>query len=128
MLLTNFSPNIEKECVIKFDGHLVHGATALWCAAGSGHLNVVKLLIKNGADVNHKTRTNSTPLRAACFDGRLDIIKYLVAHKAAINLANTYNNTCLMISSYKGHLDVVSKQCFLMNNVHTHTHTNIVSN
>jgi Fem-1 homolog b len=113
MLLKNFSPNIEKECTIKVDGHLVHGATALWCAAGSAPINVVKLLIKSGADVNHKTRTSSTPLRAACFDGRLHVIKYLVTHNADINLANMYNNTCLMIASYKGYSDVVSTNCFL---------------
>jgi Fem-1 family protein b len=75
---------------------------------GAGHLNVVKTLVKAGANVNHATKTNSTPLRAACFDGRLDIVKYLTDHQADINIANKYNNTCLMIAAYKGHLDVVS--------------------
>lgn len=70
-LLNNFKPNIEQECTVKFDGHIVHGATALWCAAGSGHLNVIKLLIQYGANVNQKTKTHSTPLRAACFDGNV---------------------------------------------------------
>lgn len=56
---------------MKFDGHIVHGATAIWCAAGSGHLNVIKLLIQYGANVNQKTKTQSTPLRAACFDGNV---------------------------------------------------------
>jgi hypothetical protein len=40
----------------------------------SGHLNVIKLLVNHGANVNHRTDTDSTPLRAACFDGRLDIV------------------------------------------------------
>lgn len=76
---------------------------------GAGHLNVVKTLVKAGANVNHPTKTNSTPLRAACFDGRLDIVKYLTDHQADINISNKFNNTCLMIAAYKGHLDVVSK-------------------
>lgn len=75
----------------------------------TGHLSICKELVKAGADVNHPTKTNSTPLRAACFDGRLDIVKYLTYHKADIHIANKYNNTCLMIASYKGHLDVVSR-------------------
>lgn len=75
---------------------------------GAGHLNVVKTLVKFGANVNHLTKTNSTPLRAACFDGRLDIVKYLTEHNANIHIANKYNNTCLMIAAYKGHLEVVS--------------------
>lgn len=70
MLLSNFKPDLEMECTVKFDGHIVQGATAIWCAAGSGHLNIVKLLRQHGANVNHKTKTNSTPLRAACFDGK----------------------------------------------------------
>ena len=92
---------------VKFDGYSIEGATALWCAAGAGHFNIVKLLIDYGADVNHPTITNSTPLRAACFDGRLDIVKFLVEHNADYTIANKYKNTCLMISCYKGHTDVV---------------------
>lgn len=69
---------------------------------------MIKTLVKAGADVNHHTRANSTPLRAACYDGRLDIVKYLTHHDADIHIANKYNNTCLMIAAYKGHLDVVS--------------------
>ena len=64
--------------------------------------------MKAGADVNHPTKTNSTPVRAACFDGRLDIVKYLTDHSANIHIANSHNNTCLMIAAYKGHLDIVS--------------------
>jgi len=69
---------------------------------------VVKTLVNFNANVNHLTKTNSTPLRAACFDGRLDIVKYLTDHHADINIANKYNNTCLMIAAYKGHIDIVS--------------------
>lgn len=66
-----------------------------------------------GANLNFRTDTYSTPLRAACFDGRNDIVEFLVAHGADINLANSYNNTCLMISAYKGHTEVVE---FLLKN------------
>ena len=107
MLLMKFSPDLEIEGSAQFDGYLIEGATALWCAAGGGHLNVVRTLVERKANVNHATKTNSTPLRAACFDGRLDIVKYLVEHNADIHLSNKYNNTCLMIASYKGHLEVV---------------------
>nr|CAI5816886.1 unnamed protein product [Callosobruchus analis] len=107
-ILLSYDPNLEVEGTVKYDGYIIEGASALWVAACAGHLNIVKILIKHGADVNHATKTNSTPLRAACFDGRLDIVRYLIKHKADIHIANKYNNTCLMIASYKGHLDVVS--------------------
>ena len=132
MLLDRFSPDIEQEGEVKFDGYLIEGASPLWCAAGTyylkvsffflngpnpltnlgaGHLKVVKALVRAGADINHATKTSSTPLRAAAFDGRLDIVKYLIEHKANIHLANKYNNTCLMIAAFKGHLEVV--KCLL---------------
>ncbi|CAB3229079.1 unnamed protein product [Arctia plantaginis] len=109
ILLEKFRPpvRLETEGTVKFDEYVIEGATALWCAAGAGHLGIVKRLVRGGANVNHATRTLSTPLRAACFDGRLDIVKYLVRHGADIHKANKYNNTCLMIAAYKGHLDVV---------------------
>jgi len=69
---------------VNFDGETIEGAPPLWCAAAAGHLNIVKLLVKEGAVVNSTTRTNSTPLRAACFDGHYEIVKYLVEHGAGV--------------------------------------------
>jgi len=108
-LLQTFSYNtdVEAEGTVKFDGHMIEGATALWCAAGAGHQAIVQSLVSAGADVNHVTKTNSTPLRAACFEGRLDIVRFLCENKADFHIANKYNNTCLMISCYKGHQEVV---------------------
>ena len=111
MLLEHFNVDIEQEGTVKFDGYVIEGATALWCASGAGHFEIVKALVTCSADLNHATKSNSTPLRAACFDGRLDIVKHLVENNADINIPNKYNNTCLMIASYKGHTPVV--QCLL---------------
>ena len=103
-----FNVDIERTGKVKFESFVIDGASALWCASGAGHLPIVKFLVKSGADVNHTTKSNSTPLRAACFDGRADIVKYLIEEgKADFNIANKFNNTCLMIASFNGHLNVV---------------------
>lgn len=65
-----------------FDGETIEGAPPLWCAAAAGHLQLVRLLVRAGANVNSTTRTHSTPLRAACFDGHYDIVKFLVENGA----------------------------------------------
>lgn len=36
ILLTKFKPDLEQEGVVKFDGYVIEGATALWCAACAG--------------------------------------------------------------------------------------------
>ncbi|XP_053983870.1 protein fem-1 homolog B [Hylaeus volcanicus] len=107
ILLDKFKPDLEQEGTVKFDGCVVEKASALWCAAAAGHLPVVKSLVKAGADVNHPTGSQSTPLTTACSDGRLDIVKYLAEHNANINISNHVNNTCLMIAALKGHAEVV---------------------
>lgn len=69
---------------------------------GSGFLEIVKVLVGRGANVDCCTTTKSTPLRAACYLGRLDIVKHLVEHGANVNITNIFNSTCLMIASYRG--------------------------
>lgn len=36
MILTQFKPAIEMEGTVRFDGYVIEGASALWCAAGAG--------------------------------------------------------------------------------------------
>jgi hypothetical protein len=35
-MLTKFKPDLEKEGTVKFDGYVIEGASALWCAACAG--------------------------------------------------------------------------------------------
>ncbi|KAM9753716.1 protein fem-1 homolog B [Menidia menidia] len=107
LLLDHYRVDTEQTGTVRFDGYVIDGATALWCAAGAGHLEAVRLLVGRGANVNHTTVTSSTPLRAACFDGRLDIVRFLVEHGADLRITNKFSNTCLMIAAYKGHAAVV---------------------
>ncbi|KAG5672519.1 hypothetical protein PVAND_002642 [Polypedilum vanderplanki] len=102
-LIKRCHTDVEQCGSVIFDGETIENAPPLWCAAAAGHTNIVKLLIRYGANVNSTTKTNSTPLRAACFDGHLEIVKYLVAHGADIEIANRHGHTCLMIACYKGH-------------------------
>merc|ERR1719203_1826012 len=98
--------SVEQAGSVTFDGETIEGAPPLWCAAAAGHLEIVRLLVKSGANVNSTTKTNSTPLRAACFDGHFEIVKYLVEHNADIEVANRHGHTCLMIACYKGHFKI----------------------
>ncbi|XP_055716488.1 protein fem-1 homolog CG6966 [Phlebotomus papatasi] len=116
-LLQKCRVDVEQSGCVTFDGETIEGAPPLWCAAAAGHANIVKLLVKYGANVNSTTRTNSTPLRAACFDGHYEIVKYLVLCGADIEVANRHGHTCLMIACYKGHFKIAQYLLALKANV-----------
>lgn len=107
LLVDQFKVDVNQTGKVKFSGYVIEKASALWVAAGAGHLTIVKTLISRGADINQTTLTRSTPLRAACYEGRLDIVQYLVEHGADIHTTNKFRNSCLMIACYKGHLSIV---------------------
>lgn len=44
--------DVEQAGSVRKGNHLIQGATALWCSAGAGHLEVVKILVEAGANVN----------------------------------------------------------------------------
>ena len=108
MLLGFDLVDVEQTCNLVLEGGKeARNVTALWAATHAGHLEVVNLLISAEVQVNHATKSKSTPLRTACFRGRLDIVKVLVEAGADVNSANMEGNTCLMAAAYNGHSDVV---------------------
>jgi hypothetical protein len=110
-----------------FEDQHVHSVTPIWVAAVSGQLNVVRLLIERGANVNSISDTGSTPVRSACFlckdndgtqeydnvhddtfsfgytddngeDVYMKIVYLLVEHGADILRPNFNGGTCLINS------------------------------
>ncbi|XP_023294619.2 protein fem-1 homolog CG6966 [Lucilia cuprina] len=116
-LLTWCQADVEQVGSVSFDGEPIEDAPPLWCASAAGHLGIVKLLVRHGANVNSTTRTNSTPLRAACFDGHFEIVKFLIHNGADFEVANRHGHTCLMIACYKGHFKIAQYLLSLNANV-----------
>jgi len=75
-----------------------HQVTPLWCAAVADKLEVVRTLIRHGAEVNALSDTHSTPVRSACYMTNIDIVRFLVENGADIHLANVNGGTCLINS------------------------------
>ena len=111
-VLLRYEANIEACGTIKIESgkypEVIEDCTALWIASSKGHFDIVRLLIKQNAEVDSRTSTNSTPLRTAAFRGHLDIVRCLVEKGADVNARSSSNNTPLMATCYKGHLDVAS--------------------
>jgi hypothetical protein len=101
--------DLEQTCTIDIEERTrAEGVTALWAAAYSNHPDIVKLLVLNGADPNHVTLSNSSPLRTACFRGWKDIVSCLLNYGADVNTVNSRGSSSLMAAAYNGHRDIVT--------------------
>jgi len=72
-----------------------------------GYLEIVKLLLKNNANINQKDYEGYTPLIYASIYGQLEIVKLLIKYGANINEKNNYNYNALYFACVYGHLEIV---------------------
>jgi Fem-1 family protein b len=113
MLLDCFKPDLEVLNAIRINdddkmSELYLDVTILWVAAVMNYSLIVNRLVLHGANINHKTSTNSTPLRGACFNGNVEMVRYLIENGANINVANIDNSTNLILSVYRKHLQLTA--------------------
>lgn len=82
------------------------GRTPLMIVGGH-HLDVAKILIENGADVNARaTMDGGAPLIYAAMNGDLDLVNFLLGNHADVNAKQRDSMTPLMNAAMQGYLDV----------------------
>lgn len=105
--LKNFLEKLEKEHQLRDIVNVKLGEwTPLHVAAFANWLDIIEILIKNGAEVKDKT-PSFTPLHSASSNGHLDVIKYLIGKKAHPKDVNEDGWTSLHAAAQNGHLHVV---------------------
>lgn len=70
------------------EGFNIDGQTPLWLAAAKGHEAIVRLLIKEGADIHIKDKHGRTPLLLAAMKGHEAILQLLLNKGADTRMVN----------------------------------------
>ncbi len=88
-----------------------HGETPLMSAAVEGNIDLVKVLLELGADVNINKKKYDNVLYYLCsnfYDGcypeHYEIVNELIKHKVNVNMADNYGCTPLMLNVMQGGL------------------------
>lgn len=84
------------------------GKTALYWAAGDGHLTTVEYLIEMNADIDIKTVNGWTPLHAAARAGRDEVLSLLLSQGFEVDAKSHKGITPLLLAEQKEH-----RQCAL---------------
>lgn len=99
---------IDRGADVNFRNEYYDNQTSLMVAAYKGHLNVVDLLIRNGADLECSTPENGfTALFYAAFYAHKNVVEKLLKNGANINHLNLGGETVLFRSAYDGHVEIV---------------------
>ena len=87
-------------------GNVPPGLTALMGAAAENHIEIVKFLISQGADVNLADEGGGTALIYAVWKGYKDIVAILLENDADVYAKTKDGRTPLSIAKKSGHTEI----------------------
>ncbi|KAJ7274220.1 ankyrin repeat-containing domain protein [Mycena rebaudengoi] len=82
-------------------------ANALQAASYSGHVEVARLLVERGADVNAQGGEDGSALQAASTKGHQEIVRLLIELGADVNAQGGEYGSALQAASAEGHQEIV---------------------
>ena len=91
---------IELNVLIDIDGFLIDASLI-------GNFDLIKYLIKNGANIETQSLIGSTPVMFAAQKGLFDIVKYLHNHKANLRMKNNFGINVLYFAKQSKNTDLI---------------------
>ena len=78
----------------------------MYVASSHGHVDVVRVLLEHGAEINKAANSGCTPLFIASQEGRVDVVRVLVEQGA--DITKTWDNkTPLHIARQMNHPEII---------------------
>jgi ankyrin repeat protein len=84
-----------------------NGRTALLLATRHKAINVARILIEAGADVNAMDKITDSPYLYAGAEGPIEILRMTLEHGADLTSVNRYGGTALVPAAHHGHIEIV---------------------
>ncbi|XP_078601008.1 uncharacterized protein LOC144876016 [Branchiostoma floridae x Branchiostoma japonicum] len=103
---------LEAGADIDFEGRgcgFARSGTALAIAIARGHVDVVRLLLREGASVAKKVMGEFSLLHVAASEGKTEVVDLLVQHGATLDTRDGSKNTPLMAAAGNNHVDTVRR-------------------
>lgn len=85
------------------------GTTALMFAAQAGYSEIVEILIKHGADVNHQDNKGWTALMTSSKNGYIDTVGLLLKNGAGVGFFNENYDTAILLAERFSQAEIVAK-------------------
>ena len=80
--------------------------TPLMIAAREGEVEIAEFLVRNGADINAKTRDGHTALMMAVYNRNLDIVKLLLKNGANVHVKSKQGHTAFSEASLEESIQI----------------------
>jgi len=81
--------------------------SSMWNAVKKGDADKVKVLIKQGADINAQDEDGDTPLMIASYYGQLEVVRALLNAGADVSSTHKYGGTALISAAAGGHVQIL---------------------
>lgn len=99
-LLINFGADVNEKDV--------DDTTALHMAVTEGNMEIIKILVKRGANLESKSKLKgSTPLHCAANSNKLEAARELLSFGAQVDEVNEVGDTALLIASLGNNVELV---------------------
>ncbi len=98
---------IEKRANVNAIAKNATGFTALTGAVANNHVEISKILVKRGANVNHRYEGGVSPLMEACLNGNIELVNFLLENGADPTAKTKDGKSPLTFAKEKNHGEVV---------------------